>query len=159
MEISSLTHLVSEITNSLFCAFAGFIALSTYPELTQRIKVFFALAPVATGTYGTSLLTTLVRLPQAVIKVCHSTFWHMIVCFVSTGFTPSELSTDVMSSERLQCIRLLTVLVDFRLFAELSCKAWQGISSAITLKWQAYLHHYMFKSNSFEECPQIPEWI
>ncbi|KFO90374.1 Lysosomal acid lipase/cholesteryl ester hydrolase, partial [Buceros rhinoceros silvestris] len=48
---------------------AGFIACSTYPELAQRIKVFFALAPVVTGTYGTSPLITLVRLPQAVIKL------------------------------------------------------------------------------------------
>uniref|UniRef100_A0A8C0IHY2 Partial AB-hydrolase lipase domain-containing protein n=1 Tax=Bubo bubo TaxID=30461 RepID=A0A8C0IHY2_BUBBB len=40
---------------------AGFIAFSTYPELAQRVKVFFALGPAATITYATSPLVTLTR--------------------------------------------------------------------------------------------------
>uniref|UniRef100_A0A8C8BBX1 Lipase n=1 Tax=Otus sunia TaxID=257818 RepID=A0A8C8BBX1_9STRI len=48
---------------------AGFIAFSTYPELAQRVKVFFALGPVATITYATSPLVTLTRLPQSLIRL------------------------------------------------------------------------------------------
>uniref|UniRef100_A0A8B9EXG0 Lipase n=1 Tax=Amazona collaria TaxID=241587 RepID=A0A8B9EXG0_9PSIT len=42
-------------------ATAGFVAFATYPELAQRVKVFFALGPVVTTTYGTSPLVTAVR--------------------------------------------------------------------------------------------------
>lgn len=64
------------ITNliSVFFAFAGFIALSTYPELAQRVKMFFALGPVLTITHATSPFVTFARLPQPVIHVCHSFF-------------------------------------------------------------------------------------
>ncbi|XP_064001695.1 lysosomal acid lipase/cholesteryl ester hydrolase-like [Pogoniulus pusillus] len=48
---------------------AGFIAFSTYPELAQRVKVFFALGPVATITYATSPLVTLARLPQPLFRL------------------------------------------------------------------------------------------
>ncbi|XP_062462826.1 lysosomal acid lipase/cholesteryl ester hydrolase-like [Pezoporus occidentalis] len=48
---------------------AGFIAFATYPELAQRVKVFFALGPVVTTTYGTSPLVTLTRFPQFLIKL------------------------------------------------------------------------------------------
>uniref|UniRef100_A0A672TRL4 Lipase n=1 Tax=Strigops habroptila TaxID=2489341 RepID=A0A672TRL4_STRHB len=48
-------------------ATAGFVAFSTYPELAQRVKVFFALGPVVTTTYGTSPLVTLTQ----VKKVLH----------------------------------------------------------------------------------------
>ncbi|NXA34591.1 LIPM Lipase, partial [Eudromia elegans] len=48
---------------------SAFIAFSTYPELAQRIKVFFALGPVATLTYAYSPLTTFLRLPQPVIRL------------------------------------------------------------------------------------------
>ncbi|KFQ91264.1 Lysosomal acid lipase/cholesteryl ester hydrolase, partial [Nipponia nippon] len=47
----------------------GFVAFSTYPELAQRVKVFFALAPAATTTHGTSPLITLTRLPQPLIRL------------------------------------------------------------------------------------------
>ncbi|KFQ56201.1 Lysosomal acid lipase/cholesteryl ester hydrolase, partial [Nestor notabilis] len=50
-------------------ATAGFVAFSTYPELAQRVKVFFALGPVVTTTYGTSPLVTLTRLPQLLIRL------------------------------------------------------------------------------------------
>ncbi|XP_042644869.1 lysosomal acid lipase/cholesteryl ester hydrolase [Tyto alba] len=48
---------------------AGFIAFSTYPELARRVKVFFALGPVATITYATSPLVTLTHLPQSLIRL------------------------------------------------------------------------------------------
>ncbi|NXX43511.1 LIPM Lipase, partial [Tricholaema leucomelas] len=48
---------------------AGFIAFSTYPELAQKVKVFFALGPVATITYATSPLVTFARLPQPLIRL------------------------------------------------------------------------------------------
>ncbi|NXY14311.1 LIPM Lipase, partial [Atrichornis clamosus] len=46
----------------------GFIAFSTYPELSQKIKAFFALGPVVTITHATSPLVTLTRLPQSLIR-------------------------------------------------------------------------------------------
>ncbi|NXI68910.1 LIPM Lipase, partial [Anseranas semipalmata] len=48
---------------------AGFVAFSTYPELAQRVKVFFALGPVATITYATSPFVTIARLPQPLIRL------------------------------------------------------------------------------------------
>ncbi|XP_065494581.1 lysosomal acid lipase/cholesteryl ester hydrolase-like isoform X1 [Caloenas nicobarica] len=48
---------------------AGFIAFSTFPELAQRVKVFFALAPVTTVTHATSPLVTLARLPPPLIRL------------------------------------------------------------------------------------------
>uniref|UniRef100_A0A8C3BYY0 Partial AB-hydrolase lipase domain-containing protein n=1 Tax=Cairina moschata TaxID=8855 RepID=A0A8C3BYY0_CAIMO len=48
---------------------AGFVAFSTYPELAQRVKVFFALGPVATITYATSPFVKFARLPQPLIRV------------------------------------------------------------------------------------------
>ncbi|NXI53162.1 LICH hydrolase, partial [Chloroceryle aenea] len=48
---------------------AGFIAFSTYPELAQRVKVFFALGPVATITHATSPLVTFTRLPEQLIRL------------------------------------------------------------------------------------------
>ncbi|KAM7102935.1 lysosomal acid lipase/cholesteryl ester hydrolase-like [Ciconia maguari] len=48
---------------------AGFVAFSTYPELAQRVKVFFALGPVATITHATSPLVTFTHLPQSLIRV------------------------------------------------------------------------------------------
>uniref|UniRef100_A0A8C9G7V8 AB hydrolase-1 domain-containing protein n=1 Tax=Pavo cristatus TaxID=9049 RepID=A0A8C9G7V8_PAVCR len=48
---------------------AGFVALSTYPELAQRVKMFFALGPVLTITHATSPFVTFTRLPQPVIKL------------------------------------------------------------------------------------------
>ncbi|NXN73257.1 LICH hydrolase, partial [Himantopus himantopus] len=48
---------------------AGFIAFSIYPELAQRVKVFFALGPVATITHATSPLVTFARLPSSLIRL------------------------------------------------------------------------------------------
>ncbi|NXO03212.1 LICH hydrolase, partial [Rhinopomastus cyanomelas] len=50
-------------------ASVGFIAFSTHPELAQRVKVFFALGPVATATYSTSPLVTFGRLPQPLLRL------------------------------------------------------------------------------------------
>ncbi|KAK2523505.1 hypothetical protein Q9233_009845 [Columba guinea] len=47
---------------------AGFIAFSTFPELAQRVKLFFALAPVTTVTHATSPLITFAHLPPALIR-------------------------------------------------------------------------------------------
>ncbi|XP_010225176.1 PREDICTED: lipase member N-like [Tinamus guttatus] len=48
---------------------AAFVAFSTYPELAQRIKVFFAFGPVATLTHASSPVTTFLGLPQAIIRL------------------------------------------------------------------------------------------
>ncbi|XP_025940809.1 lysosomal acid lipase/cholesteryl ester hydrolase-like, partial [Apteryx rowi] len=48
---------------------AGFIAFSTYPELAQRVKVFFALGPVATITYASSPAVRLTHLPQPLLRL------------------------------------------------------------------------------------------
>ncbi|KGL96276.1 Lipase member M, partial [Charadrius vociferus] len=48
---------------------AGFIAFSTYPELAQRVKVFFALGPVATISHATSPLVIFARLPSSLIRL------------------------------------------------------------------------------------------
>ncbi|KAM9134301.1 gastric triacylglycerol lipase-like [Pangshura tecta] len=46
----------------------AFTTFSTMPRLAQRIKMYFALVPVATLKYAQSLLTKLALLPDAVIK-------------------------------------------------------------------------------------------
>ncbi|NXO20410.1 LICH hydrolase, partial [Cisticola juncidis] len=48
---------------------AGFIAFSTYPDLSQKIKAFFALAPVVTTTHATSPLVKFTWLPQSLIRL------------------------------------------------------------------------------------------
>uniref|UniRef100_A0A8D2PDM0 AB hydrolase-1 domain-containing protein n=1 Tax=Zosterops lateralis melanops TaxID=1220523 RepID=A0A8D2PDM0_ZOSLA len=47
----------------------GFIAFSTYPDLSQKIKAFIALAPVVTTTHATSPLVRLTQFPQSLIRV------------------------------------------------------------------------------------------
>uniref|UniRef100_A0A6I8N1Z0 Lipase n=1 Tax=Ornithorhynchus anatinus TaxID=9258 RepID=A0A6I8N1Z0_ORNAN len=48
----------------------GFIAFSSMPELAQKIKMYFALAPVATVKYAKSPGTKLLLLPDIMIKHC-----------------------------------------------------------------------------------------
>uniref|UniRef100_A0A8D2N350 Lipase n=1 Tax=Zonotrichia albicollis TaxID=44394 RepID=A0A8D2N350_ZONAL len=48
---------------------AGFIALSTYPDMPQKIKAVFALAPVTTITHSTSPMITIALLPQPLIRL------------------------------------------------------------------------------------------
>ncbi|CAM5129105.1 unnamed protein product [Eretmochelys imbricata] len=47
----------------------AFIAFSTMPLLAQRIKMYFALAPVVTMKYAKSPLTKLALLPNSIIKI------------------------------------------------------------------------------------------
>ncbi|KYO42356.1 hypothetical protein Y1Q_0022212 [Alligator mississippiensis] len=47
----------------------GFTAFLTNPELAQKIKVFFALGPVATLTYATSPVIKFLRLPESLLKI------------------------------------------------------------------------------------------
>lgn len=49
---------------------AAFIAFSTNPELAKKIKVFFALAPVATVKYTRSPMKKLTALSRQAVKVC-----------------------------------------------------------------------------------------
>ncbi|XP_058910558.1 lysosomal acid lipase/cholesteryl ester hydrolase [Kogia breviceps] len=46
----------------------GFIAFSRIPELAKKIKMFFALAPVASAKFATSPLVKLGRFPDVLIK-------------------------------------------------------------------------------------------
>uniref|UniRef100_A0A8B9I6R5 Lipase n=2 Tax=Anser TaxID=8842 RepID=A0A8B9I6R5_9AVES len=48
---------------------SGFIAFSTYPELAERVKVFFALGPVTTCTHATSPLMKVANLPPALLRL------------------------------------------------------------------------------------------
>lgn len=57
-----------------FSELAGFIAFSTYPDLSRKITAFFALAPVATITHSTSSLLIFTQLPQPLIGVSNFSF-------------------------------------------------------------------------------------
>uniref|UniRef100_A0A8C8BD09 Partial AB-hydrolase lipase domain-containing protein n=1 Tax=Otus sunia TaxID=257818 RepID=A0A8C8BD09_9STRI len=48
----------------------AFIAFSTMPELAQKIKLYFALAPVTTIKYARSPATKLLYLPEKLFRVC-----------------------------------------------------------------------------------------
>uniref|UniRef100_A0A8C3PF37 Partial AB-hydrolase lipase domain-containing protein n=1 Tax=Chrysemys picta bellii TaxID=8478 RepID=A0A8C3PF37_CHRPI len=50
----------------------GFVAFSIRPDLAQRIKMFFALGPVATITFAKSPAIKFACLPETLLKVCHS---------------------------------------------------------------------------------------
>jgi len=50
--------------------FTAFVAFSTLPQLAKKIKMFFALAPVATVKFATSPLTKLGVFPDLLLKVC-----------------------------------------------------------------------------------------
>lgn len=49
--------------------FPAFIAFSTLPELANKIKLFFGLAPVATVAFTTSPMTKLSALPEFLVWV------------------------------------------------------------------------------------------
>ncbi|XP_040831691.1 lipase member N [Ochotona curzoniae] len=51
----------------------GFVAFSTMPELAQRIKMNFALGPVVSFKYPTSIFTSFFRLPNSIIKALFGT--------------------------------------------------------------------------------------
>uniref|UniRef100_A0A8D2PIR0 AB hydrolase-1 domain-containing protein n=1 Tax=Zosterops lateralis melanops TaxID=1220523 RepID=A0A8D2PIR0_ZOSLA len=48
----------------------GFIAFSTMPELAQKIKLYFALAPVTAIKYAKGPATKLLYLPEKMLRVC-----------------------------------------------------------------------------------------
>uniref|UniRef100_A0A8C6W343 Lipase n=1 Tax=Nannospalax galili TaxID=1026970 RepID=A0A8C6W343_NANGA len=51
----------------------GFVAFSTMPELAQRIKMNFALSPVISFKYPTSIFTSFFLLPKSIIKLIFGT--------------------------------------------------------------------------------------
>lgn len=55
-----------------YFSFAGFIAFSTMPELAQKIRMYFALAPIATVKHAKSPGAKFLLLPDVMIKVCDS---------------------------------------------------------------------------------------
>ena len=65
----ALGYLISMLT---YFFFSGFIAFSTMPELAQKIKMYFALAPIATIKYAKSPGNKFLLLPDMMIKVCDS---------------------------------------------------------------------------------------
>ncbi|XP_074928786.1 lysosomal acid lipase/cholesteryl ester hydrolase-like isoform X2 [Chelonoidis abingdonii] len=67
----------------------AFIAFSTMPQLAQRIKMYFALAPVATVKYAKSPLTKLALLPNSVIKIL----------FGNKDFLPHNYFGEVAAAE------------------------------------------------------------
>ena len=56
-----------------FCSFpfvlTGFIAFSRIPELAKKIKMFFALAPVASTEFMTGPVVKLAQIPELFLKV------------------------------------------------------------------------------------------
>ncbi|XP_043374861.1 lysosomal acid lipase/cholesteryl ester hydrolase-like isoform X3 [Dermochelys coriacea] len=60
----------------------GFIAFSIRPDLAQRIKMFFALGPVATITFAKSPLIKFVSLPETLLKTVFGTkgIFHQSEC-------------------------------------------------------------------------------
>ncbi|NWS96342.1 LICH hydrolase, partial [Mionectes macconnelli] len=48
---------------------AGFIAFSTYPELAQRVKVFFGLGAITTCPHATSILVRMTNLPEPLLRL------------------------------------------------------------------------------------------
>ncbi|XP_029775325.1 lysosomal acid lipase/cholesteryl ester hydrolase-like [Suricata suricatta] len=66
MDAAARTRTVwSHLENSLKM---GFIAFSRIPELARKIKIFFALAPVASVKFSTSPLTKLGEFPDFLVK-------------------------------------------------------------------------------------------
>ncbi|NXG23358.1 LIPM Lipase, partial [Grallaria varia] len=48
---------------------AGFIAFSTHPDLSQKIKAFFALAPIATITHARGPVVVFTHLPRSLLRL------------------------------------------------------------------------------------------
>ncbi|XP_043373917.1 lysosomal acid lipase/cholesteryl ester hydrolase-like [Dermochelys coriacea] len=74
----------------------AFIAFSTMPLLAQRIKMYFALAPVVTMKYAKSPLTKLALLPNSIIKIF----------FGNKDFLPHTYFGEVVAVEFCSHMRL-----------------------------------------------------
>uniref|UniRef100_A0A8C5TDC9 AB hydrolase-1 domain-containing protein n=1 Tax=Malurus cyaneus samueli TaxID=2593467 RepID=A0A8C5TDC9_9PASS len=76
----------------------AFIAFSTMPELAQKIKLYFALAPVTAIKYAKGPATKLLYLPEKVLRVCDILVsFHILVC--STG--RRECSLNIFFQNRI----------------------------------------------------------
>uniref|UniRef100_A0A8C8SBV4 Partial AB-hydrolase lipase domain-containing protein n=1 Tax=Pelusios castaneus TaxID=367368 RepID=A0A8C8SBV4_9SAUR len=76
----------------------AFIAFSTMPHLAQRIKMYYALAPVATVEYAKSPLTKLALLPDAMIKVCDFFRQNIIWAKLTGRFGRDSKTIDVYTT-------------------------------------------------------------
>ncbi|XP_069913745.1 gastric triacylglycerol lipase [Oryctolagus cuniculus] len=88
----------------------GFIAFSTNPKLAERIKTFYALAPVATVKYTKSLVNKLRFIPPTMFKII---FGDKI--FYPHNFFDQFLATQVCSRETLNviCSNALFIICGF----------------------------------------------
>ncbi|XP_062070876.1 gastric triacylglycerol lipase [Lepus europaeus] len=88
----------------------GFIAFSTNPKLAERIKTFYALAPVATVKYTKSLMNKLRFIPPTLFKII---FGDKI--FYPHNFFDQFLATQVCSRETLNviCSNALFIICGF----------------------------------------------
>ncbi|XP_069876545.1 lipase member N [Dipodomys merriami] len=88
----------------------GFVAFSTMPELAQRIKLNFALGPVISFKYPTSIFTSFFLLPSSIIKAM----------FGTKGFFVEDnnkkiASTKICNNKALlpMCIEMLSLWAGF----------------------------------------------
>ncbi|XP_078200143.1 gastric triacylglycerol lipase isoform X2 [Callithrix jacchus] len=88
----------------------GFIAFSTNPKLAERIKTFYALAPVATVEYTKSLLNKLRFIPSFLFKMIFGD-----KLFLPHNFFDQFLATEVCSRETLNhlCSNALFIICGF----------------------------------------------
>ncbi|XP_010331600.1 gastric triacylglycerol lipase isoform X2 [Saimiri boliviensis] len=88
----------------------GFIAFSTNPKLAERIKTFYALAPVATVKYTKSLLNKLRFIPSFLFKMIFGD-----KLFLPHNFFDQFLATEVCSRETLNrvCSNALFIICGF----------------------------------------------
>uniref|UniRef100_H0WU60 Lipase n=2 Tax=Otolemur garnettii TaxID=30611 RepID=H0WU60_OTOGA len=88
----------------------GFIAFSTNPKLAERIKTFYALAPVATAKYTKSLLNKLTLIPPFLFKIIFGS-----KIFFPHNFFDQFLATEVCSRQTLNllCSNALFIICGF----------------------------------------------
>ncbi|KAM4851982.1 gastric triacylglycerol lipase [Thomomys bottae] len=88
----------------------GFIAFSTIPSVARRIKTFYALAPVATVKYTTSLLKKLSLVPTFLFKLIFGN-----KMFLPHNFFYQFLGTEVCSREMMDllCSNALFIMCGF----------------------------------------------
>lgn len=84
-----------------FCAFVAFMAFSTMPELASKIKMFFALAPVATVAFTESPMTKLSILPEFVIWVSMSTTYPTLQILYASLTHDTPLKYIFFNSQKL----------------------------------------------------------